>query len=101
MMFRGSGGGFAQIHLKPRRIRRAARLHAEVLPKLVGARLIHKIDVGESVSIDIRDGETIAVIVVNGLVVQAGIVHGPVHKGNPAGGQAILKTKVVKHLELS
>jgi hypothetical protein len=37
----------------------------------------------------------------NGLVVQAGIVHGPVHKGNPAGGQAILKTKVVKHLELS
>jgi hypothetical protein len=36
---------------------------AEVLPKLVGARLIHKIDVGESVSIDIRDGETIAVIV--------------------------------------
>jgi hypothetical protein len=57
---------------------------AKVLPQLAGSGLVHKVDVRESVAIDIGDGQPVAVIVVNRLVGQAGVVHNPVHERDSA-----------------
>ena len=57
----------------------------EILPELVAADLVDEVDVVEAVAVDVRDRDAGAVVVVNGLVVLAGVVDDPVHERDAAG----------------
>src|SRR4029453_15656724 len=62
---------------------------ADVLPKLVAATLIHKIDIGQSVAVHISRSDAAAVVVMNQLVVEARIVDDVMGEGDAACLQAI------------
>ena len=49
------------------------RAAAEVLPQLVAADLVDEVDVVQPVAVDVRDGDAVTVIVVDRLVMLAGV----------------------------
>src|SRR5438105_3743699 len=71
---------------------------AEISPELTFAELIHEIQIELAVAINIRDGETIAVIIVNSQVILVRIIHGMMLETNPAFLIPILKLKPVKNI---
>ncbi len=72
---------------------------ADVLPKLVAANLADKVDVRQTISIDIRDRHAIAMIVVSRFVGLAGVVDDAVPERDAAPGQLVCELKVVKRAD--
>ena len=72
---------------------------AEIPPELVPADLVHEIDVGASVAVDVRHREAVAVVVVHRLVGLAGVVDDAVLEGDAAFGEAVGELKVVERGE--
>src|SRR5262245_28799852 len=73
---------------------------AEIAPELVGAQLGGEINVREPVAVDIRDGKTVAVIIVDGLVVLPGIVHDVMFKADVTFREAINEPEIVERLAI-
>ena len=72
---------------------------AEISPELVATQLIHEVNIQASVSIDVGDGEPVAVVVVHQFVRFARVVGDTVHEGDAALEQAILEPEIVDNLE--
>jgi len=66
---------------------------AQVSPQLVPAELGREVDVEPAVAIHVRDGDPVSMVVVNGLVVVAPVVHDLVPEPDPALGETVLETK--------
>ena len=73
---------------------------AQVLPQLVPAHLVRKVDVVQSVAVHVGDGDAVAVVVVNLFIRLAGVVDDAVDEGDSALLYAIGELELVKHLEL-
>ena len=71
----------------------------DVLPKLVAANLADKVDVRQTISIDIRDRHAIAMIVVSRFVGLAGVVDDAVPERDAAPRQLVCELKVVKRAD--
>ena len=69
---------------------------AEIFPEFVAADLVDEIDVGQAVTVDVGDRETVAVVVVHGLVCLAGVVDEPMFERDAAVGEPIRELKVVE-----
>ena len=73
---------------------------AEILPQLVAADLIHEVDVVQPVAVDVRHGDTVAVIVVDRFVVLAGVLDDVVLEGDAAVFDPVGELELVEDLEL-
>ena len=97
----GRGNRDPVANSSPRAFRNVAKPPGtQVLPEFVAAHLIHKEEVGEAVAIHVRSCQTIAMIVVDGLVVQPGIVHNVVDKRDTALFHTVCEAKIVVHFKL-
>ena len=72
---------------------------AGVSPELVAADLIDEVDVRQPVSVDVRDRQAVAVIVVRRLVRDGGVVDDPVPERDTALGPPVLEPEVVERGE--
>ena len=72
---------------------------AQISPELVATQLVHEVDIQASVSIDVGDGDPVAVVVVHQLVGFARVVGDTVHERDAALEHAILEPEIVKYLE--
>jgi hypothetical protein len=62
--------------------------------------LVYKVNVVKSVIVDVRDRNSVAMIVMHWLVVDAGVVHYVVHKSDSALLYLVGEVELVKHFEL-
>ena len=74
---------------------------AEILPELVAAELADEVDVGEAVSVDVGDDDSVAMVVVIGLVELPRIVGRLVRERDPALRLLVGELKLIKDSELS
>src|SRR5580765_3467294 len=72
---------------------------AQIPPELVAADLVDEVDVVQAIAVDVRNRDAGTVIVMNGLVVLAGVFDDPVHERDAAGRLTVAELKLVKHLE--
>ena len=72
----------------------------DVLPELVAAELVDEVDVDETVAVHVGRGDPVAVVVVDGLVEQARVVHDPVQKRDAALLLPVREPEAVKDAEL-
>ena len=72
---------------------------AQISPELVATQLVHEVDIQASVSIDVGDGDPVAVVVVHQFVRFARVVGDTVHERDAALEHAILEPEIVKDLE--
>lgn len=61
----------------------------QISPKLVPAELGREVNIERTISIDVRDGEAVAVIVMRGLIILAGIIDDVVFEPNLAFSHAV------------
>jgi len=73
---------------------------SQILPQLISADLVYKIDVVQAISVDVGNGKPGSVVIMNRQVLGTGIHCHVVHEGDAALFELVLKVKVVKHLEL-
>ena len=73
----------------------------EVLPELVAAELVDEVDVGQAVAVHVRDRDAVAVVVVDRLVVLAGVVDDPVDERDAALRDAVGEVEVVDDADRS
>ena len=70
---------------------------ADVLPQLVAADLVRKVDVQEAVAVDVGDREAVAVVVVHGLVGLARVVDDAMAERDAAVGNAVGELEITEH----
>ena len=69
---------------------------AEISDELIAADLAQKVDVGQAVTVDVCDRESIAVVVMRRFVRLAGVVHDAVLEGDAALLHPIAELEIVK-----
>ena len=69
---------------------------AEVLPELVAAHLIDEVDVVQAVAVDVSDGDPVAVIVVDRLVMLPGVLDDVMDEGDAARRDGVGELKIVE-----
>ena len=73
---------------------------AQILPQLVAADLVDEVDVVQTVAVDVRHGDAVAVIVVDRLVVLARVVDDVVNEGDAAFLDPVGELELVEDSEL-
>ena len=85
------------VHRNARRSRDVLELAAAEIPdELIAAHLAQKVDVGQAVTVDVCDRESIAVVVMRRLVCLARVVHDAVLEGDAALLHPIAELEIVK-----
>ncbi len=72
----------------------------EVAPQLVASDLCHEVEVETLITVDIRDGDTVPMVVVDHLVMRGPVLRRDVAEADPGFGLTVGENEVVEHLYL-